>query len=464
MSNAQKRAYEQLLDRYGLAYSPPALDFTVAFGRAAPIILEIGCGMGETTVAIAQANPDNNYLGIEVHSPGVGSLLKLIEEKQLANIRIIQHDAVDVAEQMIPPKSLAGIHIFFPDPWPKKRHVALLEDMPGFGRALGDPRRVDGAAQAVRRVGDDVFVHPLRVLGMHLEESLRRRAGQCGALLGEAHRALVEDEHVAGEYVAPPRLQDAHAEVVFLAVPASEAPGIERSELGDGVPADIHAEADRGRQVHRAPRVGGCEEAVKRCESERSRQHAAPPLEGIGADGGVVREGRHRCDVGGAMRAGVKPVEPVVGDFGVAVEQHHVAVGMQGHPEVDRPDEAQVLRVAHQGDPSAARELVQILRDRGLGARVVDHHHLVGRTLALAQHAVDAGARLRGPLVDGDDDVDQALALRPKRRRAMPPRPSRLSTRTKRRRSDLPALGENISSNRRPAIESGMPALPGPGA
>ena len=122
MSNAQKRAYEQLLDRYGLAYSPHALDFAVAFGRAAPIILEIGCGMGETTVAIAQANPDNNYLGIEVHSPGVGSLLKLIEEKQVANIRIIQHDAVDVAEQMIPPKSLAGIHIFFPDPWPKKRH------------------------------------------------------------------------------------------------------------------------------------------------------------------------------------------------------------------------------------------------------------------------------------------------------------------------------------------------------
>ncbi len=122
MSNAQKRAYEQLLDRYALAYSPHALDFTVAFGRAAPTILEIGCGMGETTVAIAQAHPRNDYLGIEVHSPGVGSLLKLIEEKQLANVRIIQHDAVDVVEQMIRPESLAGIHIFFPDPWPKKRH------------------------------------------------------------------------------------------------------------------------------------------------------------------------------------------------------------------------------------------------------------------------------------------------------------------------------------------------------
>ncbi len=122
MSNAQKRAYDQLLRRYALAYSPQALDFSIAFGRTAPTILEIGCGMGETTAAIAQACPGNDYLGIEVHSPGVGSLLKTIEEKQLTNVRIIQHDAVDVVEQMIPAESLAGIHIFFPDPWPKKRH------------------------------------------------------------------------------------------------------------------------------------------------------------------------------------------------------------------------------------------------------------------------------------------------------------------------------------------------------
>jgi tRNA (guanine-N7-)-methyltransferase len=122
MSNAQKRAYDHLLHRYALAYSPQALDFKVAFSRIAPMILEIGCGMGETTAAIAQAHPQNDYLGVEVHSPGVGSLLKLIEEKQLANIRIIQHDAVDVVEQMIRPESLAGIHVFFPDPWPKKRH------------------------------------------------------------------------------------------------------------------------------------------------------------------------------------------------------------------------------------------------------------------------------------------------------------------------------------------------------
>ena len=136
MSNAQKRAYDQLLYRYALAYSPRALDFSVAFGRAAPTILEIGCGMGETTVAIAQAHPENNYLGVEVHSPGVGSLLKLIGEKQLANVRIVQHDAVDVVEQMIRPESLAGIHIFFPDPWPKKRHHKRRLIQPRFVQSL----------------------------------------------------------------------------------------------------------------------------------------------------------------------------------------------------------------------------------------------------------------------------------------------------------------------------------------
>jgi tRNA (guanine-N7-)-methyltransferase len=144
MSNAQKRAYDQLLDRYALAYSAQALDFTVAFDRTAPTILEIGCGMGETTAGIAQAHPHNDYLGVEVHSPGVGSLLKLIEEKQLANIRIIQHDAVDVVEQMIPPESLAGIHVFFPDPWPKKRHHKRRLIQPGFVQLLASRLIPDG--------------------------------------------------------------------------------------------------------------------------------------------------------------------------------------------------------------------------------------------------------------------------------------------------------------------------------
>lgn len=122
VSNAQKRAHDTLLPRYGLEYRDSPVDLDQAFGRNAPHVLEIGCGMGETTVAIATANPGTDYLGIEVHTPGVGSLLKQIDAAGLSNLRVVQHDAVAVLRQMIMPDSLDGIHIFFPDPWPKKRH------------------------------------------------------------------------------------------------------------------------------------------------------------------------------------------------------------------------------------------------------------------------------------------------------------------------------------------------------
>jgi len=122
VSTAQQRAHDTLLPHYGIAYSATALDLDRVFGRTAPKILEIGFGMGETTAAIAAAHPDADYLGIEVHTPGVGSLLKLIDANQLGNVRIIQHDAVEVLQHMIAPRSIDGVHIFFPDPWPKKRH------------------------------------------------------------------------------------------------------------------------------------------------------------------------------------------------------------------------------------------------------------------------------------------------------------------------------------------------------
>jgi len=121
-SSAQQRAHQKLLPMFGIAYAAQKLSLDSAFGRAAPKILEIGFGMGETTAAIAAANPDKDYLGIEVHTPGVGSLLKQIGERGLTNLRIIQHDAVEVLESMLAPESLDGVHIFFPDPWPKKRH------------------------------------------------------------------------------------------------------------------------------------------------------------------------------------------------------------------------------------------------------------------------------------------------------------------------------------------------------
>ena len=110
------------MPRYGVPFAEAALDFAEIFGRVAPVVAEVGFGMGETTARIAAANPGNDYLAIEVHGPGVGSLLKRIDEGALTNVRIIQHDAVDVLKHMIPASSLAAIHVFFPDPWPKKRH------------------------------------------------------------------------------------------------------------------------------------------------------------------------------------------------------------------------------------------------------------------------------------------------------------------------------------------------------
>ncbi len=122
VSNAQQRSLDTLLPSFGIAYSAQPIDLDAAFGRAAPKILEIGFGMGETTAAIAHANPQSDYLAIEVHSPGVGSLLKQIGEMNLTNIRIVQHDAVDVLQHMIADQALDGVHIFFPDPWHKMRH------------------------------------------------------------------------------------------------------------------------------------------------------------------------------------------------------------------------------------------------------------------------------------------------------------------------------------------------------
>ena len=131
-SAAQQRAFAELMPRFGLAFRSEPLDFATAFGRTAPVIAEVGFGMGETTARIAAQNPGNDYLGIEVHAPGVGSLLRQIGEGELANIRIVQHDAVEVMRDMVPPGSLAAIHVFFPDPWPKKRHHKRRLLQPAF--------------------------------------------------------------------------------------------------------------------------------------------------------------------------------------------------------------------------------------------------------------------------------------------------------------------------------------------
>ena len=122
VTQGQRRAFNDLLPRFGVAYADSPVDFGQLFGRTAPTVLEIGFGMGETTAALAAARPDINFLGIEVFLAGVGALLKRIGELNLDNVRIIHHDAVDVVRTMISPDTLAGVHVYFPDPWQKKRH------------------------------------------------------------------------------------------------------------------------------------------------------------------------------------------------------------------------------------------------------------------------------------------------------------------------------------------------------
>lgn len=136
ITQRQLAALENLMEKWSIKYAARTLNPAAAFGREAPTILEIGFGMGETTEKIALARPDDNFLGVEVFNAGVGSMLHRIEESQISNVRIIQHDAVEVVRDMIEPNSLAGVHVYFPDPWPKKRHHKRRLLQPAFVNLL----------------------------------------------------------------------------------------------------------------------------------------------------------------------------------------------------------------------------------------------------------------------------------------------------------------------------------------
>ncbi|AEJ19625.1 tRNA (guanosine(46)-N7)-methyltransferase TrmB [Gracilinema caldarium] len=122
MSDAQRRSYEKLSPLYCIPYEKRLLDLNTLFKNPNPVVIEIGFGMGSATAQLAEQNPHINYLGIEVHRPGVGKLLWEIEQRGLTNIRIVEHDAVEVLQDMLAPESVDAFHVFFPDPWPKKRH------------------------------------------------------------------------------------------------------------------------------------------------------------------------------------------------------------------------------------------------------------------------------------------------------------------------------------------------------
>ena len=148
-TNSEKKDYEELLPVWGLDYKREKLDWEKVFGNKNPVVIEIGFGMGKATAIIAQNNPDINYLGLEVHKPGIGNLLGEIREKGLKNLRIIEHDALEVLENMIEDESVSAFHIFFPDPWQKKRH---------FKRRLIQRPRTDLITSKIQKGGYFYFV------------------------------------------------------------------------------------------------------------------------------------------------------------------------------------------------------------------------------------------------------------------------------------------------------------------
>ncbi|WMS85899.1 tRNA (guanosine(46)-N7)-methyltransferase TrmB [Pleionea litopenaei] len=132
MTKGQERAMTELFPTLGIEYSDEMMNFAQIFGNDRPVVLEIGFGMGKSLALQAQQNPDRNYIGIEVHRPGVGACLLLAEEYELTNLRVINHDAVEVLNHMVGQKSLAGMQVYFPDPWHKKKHHKRRIIQPAF--------------------------------------------------------------------------------------------------------------------------------------------------------------------------------------------------------------------------------------------------------------------------------------------------------------------------------------------
>ncbi|MCR5761861.1 MAG: tRNA (guanosine(46)-N7)-methyltransferase TrmB [Treponema sp.] len=122
MTDSERRSYDELHQVWCIPFEYKTINFADIFGNTNPVTMEIGFGMGQATAIIASENPDMNYLGSEVHIPGIGRLLSDIKHRQLKNLFIIEHDALEILETMIPDDSISAFHIFFPDPWPKKKH------------------------------------------------------------------------------------------------------------------------------------------------------------------------------------------------------------------------------------------------------------------------------------------------------------------------------------------------------
>lgn len=163
MTPSQARALDAFWPVYGIEFDGQRLDFTVLFKRDADVILEIGYGNGDTLVAMAAANPERNYLGVEVHEPGVGHCMIAAEQHELTNLRLVMHDAIEVLSEQIPDGSLARVNLYFPDPWPKKRH---------HKRRLIQPSFLDLVANKLQPGGELCIATDWANYAEHIDETL----------------------------------------------------------------------------------------------------------------------------------------------------------------------------------------------------------------------------------------------------------------------------------------------------
>lgn len=164
LTKGQAAAVERQWPMLGLQHQPTQIDFTQSFGRSAPLVLEIGFGMGHTLVEMAKQDPESDYIGIEVHGPGIGACLMEAEAQGVTNLRVIQHDAVEVLEDCIADGSLSKVQIFFPDPWHKKRHHKRRLIRPEFVQLLNQKLMVGGVLHLATD-WENYAEHMLEVMG-----------------------------------------------------------------------------------------------------------------------------------------------------------------------------------------------------------------------------------------------------------------------------------------------------------
>jgi tRNA (guanine-N7-)-methyltransferase len=179
ITEAQQRALAQLWPKYGIEFAPEPLAALSLYGRDAPRTLEIGFGNGENLAALAQAHPERDFLGVEVHRPGIGRLLRVLESQQLTNVRLICHDAVEVLARQIAPQWLEEILIFFPDPWPKKRHHKRRLLQESFAQQLAERLAPGG----VLRIATDWQPYALEILARLAAVGLLRNLAADGSFV-----------------------------------------------------------------------------------------------------------------------------------------------------------------------------------------------------------------------------------------------------------------------------------------